>query len=156
MVISGNILLPLSLWVGVEYAHRIPACRMRRLNGCPDDIASTAWDYVCLLCNHYRDAGPKRCHYSQTSRAQSPLNPLYTWSNMLLTGLHHSPVVSIPLLLPWNPCMLPLHLPPLLFFLRCTRVRENHHHMQTVQSNFRNILASIFAGLFDVDYHSFH
>ena len=29
-------------------------------------------------------------------RAQSPLNPFYTWCKMFLTGLHNSPVVSIP------------------------------------------------------------
>ena len=46
------------------------------------------------------DAGPKHCQHSQISRAQSPLNLFHTWCNMLLTGLHQSPVVSIPLLLP--------------------------------------------------------
>ena len=44
---------------------------------------------------------------------------------MLLTGLHHSPVVSIPLLLKF--LHIPLHLPPLLLSLMCTRVRGNHH-----------------------------
>ena len=76
-----------------------------------------------------RDAGPKRCHNSQTSRAQSPLNPFYTWCNMLLTGLHNSLVVSIPLLLPSNSSILsfffPPPFPPLL--LTCTRVRGNHN-----------------------------
>ena len=67
---------------------------------------SAAWDYVNLLCNLYRDVGPKRCHHSQTSRAKSPLNPSYTWGNMLLTELHHSPVVSS-LLLPSNSSILP-------------------------------------------------
>ena len=47
-----------------------------------------------------RDAGPKRCHYSQTSRAQHLLH-------MVLTGLHHSPVVGIPLLLPSNSSIFP-------------------------------------------------
>ena len=69
--------------------------------------ASTAWDCAGLQCNpcnrscRARYAGPKHCHYSQTSRSQSPLNPFCTWY-LLLTGLHHSSVVSIPLLLPSN------------------------------------------------------
>ena len=37
---------------------------------------------------------------------------------MLLTGLHHSPIVSIPLLLSWNSSILPLHLPIFLLPLR--------------------------------------
>ena len=28
----------------VEYAHRFPACHMRRLRGCPDGSASMAWE----------------------------------------------------------------------------------------------------------------
>jgi len=75
-----------------------------------------------------RDAGPKCCHYSQISHAQSPLNRFCTWCNMMLSGLyprkinnssvhlprlHRSPVVNIPLL------------PP----LTCRRVRGNHHHI---------------------------
>jgi len=50
--------------------------------------------------------------HSQTSGAKSPLNPSYTWLNVLI-GLHYSPVVNIPLLLPSNSSILPLHLPPL-------------------------------------------
>ena len=38
--------------------------------------------YPGLLCYLYRDFGLKRCHHSQTSRAQSPLNLIYTWCNM--------------------------------------------------------------------------
>ena len=45
---------------GVEYAYRFPACRMKRLKGCPDGSASIAWDYAGLLCNLDRDAGPKQ------------------------------------------------------------------------------------------------
>jgi len=95
---------------GVEYAHCFPTYHMRLLKECPDGSVSTAWDYTGILCNLYRDAGLKRCHYSQASRAQSALNPFYTWCNMLLTGLHHSPVVSNPILLLSNPSILPLHL----------------------------------------------
>ena len=47
---------------------------------------------------------------------------------MLLTGLHHSPVVSIPLLLPSTSSIFPLHLTPPLLSFTCTRVRGNYHH----------------------------
>ena len=133
---------------GAEYAQRYPACRMRWLNGCPDGSASTVSDYAGLLYNFYslgwrnRDVGPKCCHYSQTSRAQSPLNPFYTWynhhvaTNMLLTGLHQSPVVSIPLLLPSNLTIIPLQPPTLLPLLTCTKVRaiiiNNNIHVATL------------------------
>ena len=63
---------------GVEYAYRIPACRMRRLIGCPGGSLSTAWDYAGLLYSLSRDAGPKRCQHYQASRAQSTLNPFLT------------------------------------------------------------------------------
>ena len=60
-----------------------------------------------LLCHLYRNAGPKHCHHCQTSRDQSPVDPFYAWCNMLLTGMHHSPVVSIlllfPQILPYSP-----------------------------------------------------
>ena len=51
---------------------------------------------------------------SQTSRAKSPLNPLYTWCIMLLTGLHLSPPPPLK--------FSPLSPPP----LRCTKVMGNH------------------------------
>ena len=105
----------------VEYGNGFLACHMRRLKGCTDGSASTPR-------NLYQDAGPKRCQHSQNSRAQSPLNPFYTWCNILLTELHHSSVVSIPLLLPSNSSIFPLQLPPLFHSLMCTRVRGNHHH----------------------------
>ena len=44
----------------------------------PDGSVSMAWDYASLWCNlnslalERPWAGPKRCHYSQASRAQSP------------------------------------------------------------------------------------
>ena len=79
----------------VEYAHCFPAWRIRRLKGCSDGSASTAWEYTGLLWNLYQDVYPKRWHHSQTFHAQSPLKPLYTWCNMLLTRLHHYTVVSI-------------------------------------------------------------
>ena len=91
---------------------------MRWLKRSPDGSPFTVWEYGGHLCNLYslgwrdRDAGLKLCHYSLTSRAQSPLNHFYTWRNMLLTGLHHSPVVSIPLLLllPSNSSILPVYI----------------------------------------------
>ena len=73
-----------SCGLGVEYA-----CRMRQLKVCPDGSASTAWDYAGLLYNLYQYAGPKRCHHSQTSLAQSPQNSFYTWYNLLLNGLNY-------------------------------------------------------------------
>ena len=125
---------------GVECAHRFPVCRLRRLKGCPDGSASTAWDYAGFLCKLHRDAGPKRCHHSQTSRAQSPLNPFYTWCNILLTEFHYSPVVSIPLVLPSNTSIL-------LLSLTCTRVRGIIIIMTILRYNWsvllnRNNLAS--------------
>ena len=59
---------------------------------------------------------------------QSPHDLFYTWCNMLLTGLYHSPLVSIPLLLSSNSSILLLHLLFFLPSLTCTRVRGNHHH----------------------------
>ena len=76
--------------------------RLRRLRGCHNGSASTAWDYLGrghvtslqFRLKRPQDAGSKRCHVSQTSCAQSPLNTFYTWCNMLLTGwpiiAHHS------------------------------------------------------------------
>ena len=60
---------------------------MRRLKGCPNGSASTAWDYAGLLFNLYRDAGPKCSHQSLTSHAQPQLNPFYTWYNILVTSI---------------------------------------------------------------------
>ena len=126
------ILIVIPCGRGVVYAHRVSAWCMRRLKGYPDGSVSTAWDYASLLCNLYRDTGPKGCKHSQNSLAQSSFNPFYTWYNVLLTGFHHSLVVGIPLLILWNASILPLHLPPLLSFLTCTRVRVNHHHQQFI------------------------
>ena len=72
--------------------------------------ASTVWDYAGFLCSLYQDAGPKRCQHSLTSRAQSPLNPFHTWSNMWLTGLYHPHLDGITLLLS-NSSILFLSLP---------------------------------------------
>ena len=103
------------------------------------------WDYAGLLCNlyqdaglkRYQDAGLKRYQHFHTSRAESPLNHSYTWCNMLLTGLHHSSVVSIPLLLPSISSIFPFHLAPLLVSLMCTRVRDSYHHHLTKVVDFQ-------------------
>ena len=101
-------------------AHCFPACRRKRLKGCPDGCASTAWDSVHLLCNLYWNAGRKRCpllHMVQPlfTWCNPHPTPFYTWCNMLLTGLHRSPIVSIHFLLLSNSFILPLHLPSLFF-----------------------------------------
>ena len=122
---------------GGEYGHRCPACRMRRLKGCPDGSASTAWDIAGLLCNLYSLGhlyDPKRCHHSQTSRAQYPLNLFYTWCNMLLTIFHHCSMVSFLFLLPSYSFILPLPLPT----LTCTRLMGNHNNIIPL-SNIRKI-----------------
>ena len=67
--------------------------------------------------------------------SKSPLNPFYTWYNMLLTGLHHSPVVSIPLLLQFFHT--PLHLSPLLPSLTCRRDSGNHQYYWCFMNNLR-------------------
>ena len=78
---------------GVEYVHRFPACRMRRLKRCPDGSISTAWNYADRLWKLYRDAGPIHCHFSQTYYTQFTCNRFYIWCNMLLTELHPSPTL---------------------------------------------------------------
>ena len=42
---------------------------------------------------------------------QTHSNHFFTWCNMFLSGLHHSPVVRFPLFIPSNSSMLLLHLP---------------------------------------------
>ena len=71
-----------------------------------------SWDYASLLWNLYslgwrhRDAGPKRCHYSQTSRVSNlsvfkpPLKPFAQGATYYWLWLHHPPIVNILLLLP--------------------------------------------------------
>ena len=80
----------------------------------------------------------RRCRYSHSFMSNPfPTEPLYIWCNILLTGSHHSPVISIFLSLTWNFSILPLHLPPLLI-ITCMRVRSTHHHHQiTHASHFR-------------------
>ena len=133
-------------------AHRFPEYLMMRLIRydmrllIPDGSASKALDYAGLLWNLFslgcrdRDAGPKRCHYFQTSCAQSHFNPFYTCCNMLLTRLHHSPVVTIPLLLPSNYSMLPLHRP---LFFPLLRTREVGAIIIIIQDNTFRKRASV-------------
>ena len=63
-------------------------------------------------------------------------NPFYTWCNMLLTGLHHSLVVGIPLFLPSNSSILPLYFLPLLSSLTFTRVGGDHNDITSNGSDF--------------------
>ena len=97
-------------WVGGRIQPPFPCVSYKTTNRVSQCQRVYTWNYAGHLYNPYRDAGPKLCHHSQTSRAQSPLNPFYTWCNMLLTELPHSPVVSIPLPLLSNS---PLSFPPL-------------------------------------------
>ena len=71
-----------------------------------------------------------------------PTQPFYTWCNMLLTGLHQSSVVSIPLLLPSNSSILFLHFPPLLPSLTCSRARSNRHHQRKMAKSSKKIFLS--------------
>ena len=113
---------------GVEYAHRIPACRIGRLKGCPDGSASISAGLhrypVYLLPGCRLKTLLKFSNFS----CQIPTQPLLHMVHMFMTGLHHSPVVSIPLHIITNSFIFPLHLPPLLLCLMCTRVRGNYHH----------------------------
>ena len=122
---SSPCLLPLHfshspLWVEVEYVNRIPACRMRRLKACPDGSASISVGLRQHPVYPLPECQPKTLPIFSNLSCQIPLNHFYTWYNMLLTGLHHSPVVSIPLLLPTNSSIFPLHL-PLSFSSLCAR-----------------------------------
>ena len=76
---------------------------------------------------------PELCYYSQTSRAQSP------FTNMLLTGLHHSLIFDIPLFLPSNSSIPPHHFfffapPPSYVYI--LHVKKVSH----IPFNFKGIL----------------
>ena len=76
------------------------------------ELLPKSWDYASLLWNlyslgwRYRDAGPKHCDYSQTSRVSDlsilkpPLNYFAHGATYCWLWLHHPPVVNILLLLP--------------------------------------------------------
>ena len=73
----------------------------------------------------------KRCHYSQTSPAQSsPQSTPFLHMVRLLTGSHHSPVISTPFIFSSNSSILPTpsSSPPLLL-PTCTRARGNRNQM---------------------------
>ena len=114
---------------GVKYAHRFLKCRRRRLKRRrPDGSRSTACDYASLLCILYRDAGPKRCHHSQTSRAQSPLTPfthVADWIVPFPRSQYYSPPSFK--LSPYLRLFLP-SLPP---SRTRTRFMGNHHQMKS-------------------------
>ena len=77
----------------------------------------TACNYAGFLWNLYslgwrdQNAGPKRCYYSQASRAQSPLNAFCTWCNMLLTVVAPLPSFS-PQILLYSPFTSTFFFPP--------------------------------------------
>ena len=112
----------------LQYAHRFSVCRVRRLKECPDGRAATAWTAPASCVTSTEMSAKNAATILKTSRAQYSLNRFYTLWNMLLTGLHHSLLVSVSLLLPTNSSILPLHLSPLLSSLTCVRVGGNHHH----------------------------
>ena len=98
---------------GVEYDHRFSACRTKRLTGCPNGSVLQRGTMPTLM---YPRPGcrPKTLPPFSNLSCPIPIKHFYTWCNMLLTGLHRSPVVIIPLFLPSNSYILSLHLPPLL------------------------------------------
>ena len=114
---------------GIEYAHRFPASCMRRMKRCPDGSASTSVGLHWSPVQPLPGCRPKTLPTFPNLSCPIPSQPLL---QMLLTGLHHSTVVSIPLLLllPSKSSIFPLHFPPLLLSLMCTRVRSNYHHHQ--------------------------
>ena len=74
--------------------------------------------YILLYIRLYEKLGDISADISITFSNLSctiPTQPFYTWCNMFLTGLHHSPVVSIPLFLLSNSSILPFHLFPFPF-----------------------------------------
>ena len=79
---------------GVEWAHRFPACHMRRLKGLPDGSACTAWNYAGFLCFYslgWRDRGMPAENSVTVLKLLVPnpqLNPFFIWCDILLTGLH--------------------------------------------------------------------
>ena len=105
MQATGEWCNPVSINILImhNYFDPFPACPMMRLKGCPDGSVSTAWDYAGLLCNLYWDASEKTLPPFPNLSCPIPTQPLL---HMMLTGLHHSPVVNIPLLLPSNSSIL--------------------------------------------------
>ena len=88
---------------------------------CTNKIYPYNYSYHMYAYIYPRRVGKISCVISTGMPAQNaatilkPLvpNPFFIWCNMLLTGLHHSPVISIPHLFPLNSSILPLHLPSL-------------------------------------------
>ena len=80
------------------------------------------WSFPSAL-KLQKQTAKKQKNNEHITKTQSPLNSYCIWYNTLLTGLHHSPVVSIPLLLLWNSTILPFHL-PLPFSFPSLRARK--------------------------------
>ena len=90
----------------------------------------TVWTKTVLTKTKWTKAGLDEKLWTKTRWTKTARTPFYTWCNMFLTGLHHSPVVSIPLLLPSNSSTLPLFLPPL--FARHLRFNHHHHYLYNI------------------------
>ena len=96
----------------VEFTHRFPCMSYEATKRGPVLIAACVIVYCvrhgttpasCWTSTVYGETAEirsKRCLHFQTYRAQSLLNPIFIWCDVLLNGSHHSSVVSIPLLLP--------------------------------------------------------
>ena len=115
---------------GIEYIYSFPACRMRRLKGCPNISASF------LLCNLYssgwrdRDVGSKCFHYSHTSRTSFTNEATCCWLGCIIPRRCKTSAAPLKFF------HTALHL---LLLLTCTRVRSNHHHEDkniTVEGTF--------------------
>ena len=108
-----------------EYAHRIPACRLK---WCPDGSATIS----VRLRRHPMYLLPGcRCKtlptFSNLS-CQIPTQPLLHMVQDIADWVAPFPIVSIPLLLPSNSSTFLFHLPRLLLSYMCTRVKGTYHH----------------------------
>ena len=99
---------------------------MRRLKGCPDDSASTAWDYAGFPCNLYQGCRPKTLpSFSNLScqiSTQSHLHMVQHDSDWVASFpcSQHTPNPPLKFL------NTPLHLPPLLPSLTSITVPQLH------------------------------
>ena len=106
----------------VEYAHRIPACHMRRRKECPDGSASLTVGLRRHPVYPLPGCRLKTLPPFYNLSCQIPTQHLLHMVQHVADRVAPLPVVGIPLLLPSNSYIL-LHLPPLLPTLTCTRVR---------------------------------
>ena len=137
-----------------------------------------SWDYAGLLWNlyslgwRYRDAGPKRCHYSQTSRVSNlsilkpPLNPFAHGATYCWLWLHHPPVVNIllllPPILPYSSFTSTLFFPPYVYesygtgnYNILSRSLKNSNFLRIFDTS-KNMFKNIFSNLYKLFYFSFN